>query len=512
MAESSSPSRRLEADSFQMVAAARHERDAAERKGEQLRAQLKDTEILLASHQEQLAELKTVMQQMGSDRDEVDTNANHSTAPTSPLLGEQGQLGKIFDALHLCPNTPGSDDIPPSYPTSFSHLLQPVLRTDLSAFHDFSTLLRLSHSSPTRARGSTGAYSGLSIVGLGGFSNNSPSNSSDPSPANSSSPALTPGGTQTASPGPPSAPVVVQGTAATKDPMPLKETRFYKRVLTEDIEPTLRLDTAPGLSWLARRTVIASMSEGNLVVEPLPAAPSLRVVTCALCGERRRGEEYARTHQFKTNETENAQRYPLCKYCTSRVRATCDFLGFLRMIKDGHWRAEGDEGEKSAWEETVKLRERMFWSRIGGGVVPAFVQMRQSSRNSSVEGRAESKAPNGLDGAEDEVIRRDSEGSKGVEGDVFHSDERPVSIGLKVVSLEAKTAEDESAATVAGSAAVNLEEQKADTEANEAALDVPQTEHDVEESNTSEELSTPDGFSAERSDRGLSVTIPGSFD
>lgn len=40
------------------------------------------------------------------------------------------------------------------------------------------------------------------------------------------------------------------------------------------------------------------------------------------------------------------------------------------MVKDGHWRADGEDAEKAAWEESVRLREQMFWSRIGGGVVP----------------------------------------------------------------------------------------------------------------------------------------------
>jgi glucan-binding YG repeat protein len=41
------------------------------------------------------------------------------------------------------------------------------------------------------------------------------------------------------------------------------------------------------------------------------------------------------------------------------------------MVKDGHWRANGQDPEKAAWEESVRLREQMFWSRIGGGVIPA---------------------------------------------------------------------------------------------------------------------------------------------
>lgn len=41
------------------------------------------------------------------------------------------------------------------------------------------------------------------------------------------------------------------------------------------------------------------------------------------------------------------------------------------MVKDGHWRADNADSERGAWEESVRLRDQMFWSRIGGGVVPA---------------------------------------------------------------------------------------------------------------------------------------------
>jgi hypothetical protein len=39
--------------------------------------------------------------------------------------------------------------------------------------------------------------------------------------------------------------------------------------------------------------------------------------------------------------------------------------------------------KKSAWEESVRLRERMFWTRIGGGVVPAFIPLRDSPRSAT---------------------------------------------------------------------------------------------------------------------------------
>lgn len=93
------------------------------------------------------------------------------------------------------------------------------------------------------------------------------------------------------------------------------------------------------------------------------------------------GDQYARKFRFKPADTEDSQRYPLCDWCLGRVRATCDYIGFLRMIAAGHWRAETEEEKKSTWEESVRLRERMFWTRVGGGVVPSFIPLRDSPRS-----------------------------------------------------------------------------------------------------------------------------------
>ena len=358
-----------------MVAAARKAREAAEKRAEQLRVQLNDTETLLASHQEQLAELKMVMQQMSTDRYDLDANTTTSTTPSTPAVASHGDFTKIFDALRISPTAPGAEDISPAPPTSYSHLLSPVLRTDLQSYEDFRSLLLVSRKSAPGSRASSGSYNGVNALGL-----NTISTQSSHIPSNSSTSSLSTPATVNATPS--TTPTTPASTVSSiSSPiLPLKETRFYKRALTEDIEPTLRLDTAPGLSWLARRTVINSMSEGSLVVEPMPASTKTNVFSCSLCGEHRKGEEFLRTHRFRTSENENAQRYPLCSYCLNRVRASCDYLGFLRMVKDGHWRTDGIEAEKLAWEESVRLRERMFWARIGGGVVPAFIHTRESPR------------------------------------------------------------------------------------------------------------------------------------
>ena len=368
---------------------ARKEKEPLERRNEQLQARLNDAELLLASHQEQLAELKIAMQDMTLPRTDLEASTNASTAPSTPAPDSQDNMSRILDALNLSPTTPGSDEIPPAPPTSFTHLLQPVLRLDLQAYEDFHALLEMSRKSQPSSRVTSGNYGGLNGLGIGNMTNREQSQIPDRMPSNGSTSSLSTSNVHHSSPSTPNIPASTNSSFSSRDApvsgMPLKETSFYKRALTEDIEPTLRLDLSPGLSWLARRTVINSMCEGKLMVEPTPPAARLYHPPCSLCGEQGRSEKQARTHRFRTSESESAQRYHLCKYCLTRVRATCDFLGFLRMIKDGYWRTHGAQAEAIAWEESVRLRERMFWSRIGGGVVPAFLRAREISPRSSTE-------------------------------------------------------------------------------------------------------------------------------
>lgn len=351
-----------------MVATAREEaqqeHDAIQKRNDQLKAQLVDTESLLKSHQEQLTELKQVMEHMTEEREDQ----TNQTAPSTPGLSK---FDSKDDTQDLDAVTPITEPVSPSYPTSFTHLLNTVLRTDLSSYEDFTSLLRMSKNI-VGSRISSGSYGTIGLgLGLGGQSSIS---SAQHPPNNGSTSSISTAGTFGSSPTTPITPASTVSTGSTNGPnslTPLKETKFYKRALAEDIEPTLRLDTAPGLSWLARRTVLNAVCEGTLVVEPMPASTKPYIFSCSLCGETRKDPAHTRSHRFRTSENDNAQRYPLCKYCLGRVRSTCDFLGFLRVLKDGHWRCDDEESEKAAWEESVRLREQMFWCRVGGGVVPA---------------------------------------------------------------------------------------------------------------------------------------------
>lgn len=333
---------------------AQAEQDALQRKNDNLKSQLLDSETLLKSQQEQLSKLKTVMETMTSERDDCMTNP---TAPSSPGFPKV-EIRDEDRYISLTPSTSGPlEALSPAPPTSFSHLIQPVLRFDIATYDDFVNLARLSRNRTANrvSSGSTIAGLNLSSLGLGGSTSSAPQSPHTPASSDSTSPA--------------SAPIPN-----------LKDTRFFKRALTEDIDPTLRLDAAPGLSWLARRSVLNAMTDGSLVVDPVTthAGNSFLMSTakpqfhpCSLCGETRQEPEYLRNHRFRTSEQDSAQRYPLCKYCLGRVRSTCDFLSFLRMVKDGHWKADDDDQERAAWEESVRLRETMFWARMGGGVVPS---------------------------------------------------------------------------------------------------------------------------------------------
>ncbi|KAI8250349.1 Rab guanine nucleotide exchange factor sec2 [Colletotrichum sp. SAR 10_98] len=348
---------------------ARIEQEALQRKNDNLRSQLGDMEALLTSQQQQLADLKHVMEQMALEREEGTTG----TAPSSP--GFSKSEFKDDERPDGVPASPLVDPSSPTYPTSLTHLIQPVLRTDLGSYEDFVALTRISRNR-AGSRVSSGSFNGISGLGLGMGGSTSSAH-----PSNASTASLSTAGTPaSSSPQTPNTPASVSSTASANlgpPPPALKETKFFKRVLAEDVEPTLRLDIAPGLSWLARRSVLNAMSDGSIVVEPIPAnAPFAAIVKpqfypCSLCGDSRKDDQHLRTYRFRTSESESAQRYPLCKYCLGRVRSTCDFLNFLRILKDGHWRADDEDAEKAAWEESVRLREQMFWSRIGGGVVPA---------------------------------------------------------------------------------------------------------------------------------------------
>jgi Rab guanine nucleotide exchange factor SEC2 len=369
-----------------MVASANKERDAVERRNQQLRDQIKDTESLLANQQEQLAQLKLVMQQMGSEGSKEDgmESARSSTAPSSPssYRDKDAHLLRLLEAMNLSPTSLDTiGELSPAPSTTLTHLLKPVCRTDLPAYEDFRHLLFISQKSRPASRVTSGSYAGLSVMGLGALTSSSSSSPLQPQ-ANSSATSIntTPNQPSITSPQLPGS--FSPNSNHEKGPTPLKELKFYKRVLVEDIEPTLRLDLSPTISWLSRRSILSALTENGLIVEPIPE-PGIRlygrITSCGLCGESRKDDANPRTHRMRVSEGEGATKWALCALCLEKVRATCDLVGYVRMVRDGVVRCADREEEQEAWEELIRLRERLFWARMAGGVVPSFVE-RASSR------------------------------------------------------------------------------------------------------------------------------------
>ncbi|KAI3327269.1 hypothetical protein HD806DRAFT_520174 [Xylariaceae sp. AK1471] len=468
----------------------KREQDVLQRRNEQLKAQLADTEGLLKSQQEQLTQLKLVMEQMAADQDD-----HSGTAPSSPGFSKFDTRDDDTQISEGASQSGVLESFTPTYPTNLPHLIHPVLRTDLTSYEDFLTLIKTSKRASSRV--SSGSYTGLPILS---FSGNTAISASSAASSASLSTAGTPTST-TVSPQTPNTPAsaISAGSAVSSTPLPpLKETKFYKRALAEDIEPTLRLDTAPGLSWLARRSVLSAMTEGTLVVEPIPTNSPFASISrpqyypCSLCGEVRKDEPHLRNYRFRTSESDSAQRYPLCQYCLTRVRSTCDFLGFLRMVKDGHWRAENADSERAAWEESVRLRDQMFWSRIGGGVVPAH----NSHSHPAVGGEKiirDSHEATRLSG-EDDGIRK-SLGPSRV------STSSCVTLTSEEPPREEKTPTPESTTTFPSS--------------NAEAVTIPEGgHHQLEASVTEASNHLGDTVTGQGKDRGqrLSLTIPGAFE
>ncbi|KAK5163406.1 rab guanine nucleotide exchange factor S2 [Saxophila tyrrhenica] len=418
-----------------MVAAARRDTDAAEKRNSQLKNQIKDTEVLLASQQEQLQDLKLNMERQ-SERSDL-AAARDSSMPSTPI----NSATAVFDAMYASSGVASQTaDALPNQPLHFGQLVQPVLRNDVSAYNDFAELLgwarwtrnnNLPHSRNASGNQSTSAsHTNLSMTSASAASVSSPnlpgafsfgtSNSANSSPSSSSAATFTP---------------------------PLKDSKFYKRSLLEDIEPTLRLDLAPGLSFLSRRTVNSALLNGTLTIEPFtpPTKFYSPIFACSLCGESRKAEPYIRRHRFRTSESDDASRYPLCAYCLERVRSSADFVGFLRMVRDGHWRCASEEESEKVWEEGVRLRERMFWARVGGGVVPAGAH----GLRREVEAETSKKVVEGNSAATD--IDRASDGEvvdEGVTGGTESVDDTALS-GVPVV-------EDDAAEGGIGRAIINM--------------------------------------------------------
>lgn len=377
--------RSLFEEANRMVAVERIEKAGIQERNDHLTTQLKDTEILLSSHQAQLEELKVVMQKM-SIREEL-----HDARPESPNpirghvhrysrdsmkgIKTPAPLSGSFPSPNVNQLEIETENYQPELaesegdsrkaiqdPEEFAGMLMPRYRIDIAAYTDFLGLLHVPKSPIRPSLSRAASASSLQSPKIPSKENKEGSGAPD----RTSSPSLDKAAT--------SATTLwnkysdAHAESKKDKEFSLANTKFLKRALVEDIEPTLRLDLAPDLGYLARRAILNAVVDGHLIVEPMPthlARFQPERQPCALCGDARYTAEIRRNFRLKTSERIESQPYPLCNWCTDRVRSVCTYVAFLKQVKDGLWKVTNETEELRVWEESVRLREGMFWCRVG---------------------------------------------------------------------------------------------------------------------------------------------------
>lgn len=222
---------------------------------EEVQVGLKDTVLKLEARDAQVADLKRRLAAHGEHVEE-DENV------TGDRAGENDLGGIVFsDGERLAPlntrNLPvggGSGSVSPS-PMSAPRLLTSVLPyQEFLAFINYLRQTRITALSKPPEHSSYPALTGRSFA-------------SDPIPAVQ----LTPDQLL--------APHLLLSTHLSQ--------AFLKRCVEEDSDPALRLDLAPGLGFLSRRSVATAIVDGSLVIEPLHSSSGggdLPSDKCSLCG------------------------------------------------------------------------------------------------------------------------------------------------------------------------------------------------------------------------------------
>ncbi|KAL6947347.1 hypothetical protein ACO0QE_002230 [Hanseniaspora vineae] len=156
------------------------------------------------------------------------------------------------------------------------------------------------------------------------------------------------------------------------------DSKFIKKLLREEIEPALKIDSAKGIPWAARSRILPAMMAGEVAIEPFSGinetfryntntsskartdsslsdtkmfkypkdSPPVAVdEPCAFCFESRSDIlEHNRLYCLKVFSSRDpkvvSKQYPLCHYCLLKIRQCCEIFAFLRSLKDGVWNLE----------------------------------------------------------------------------------------------------------------------------------------------------------------------------
>lgn len=263
-------SENLFGEADKMVIAARRETQSMERKNAQLRAQLEETSLLLENVQAESSELKKFIQNMNDqerDRERMTLAEELAEREIGAIEAHNGEYSNDEAAAEsfeqpvglvtgrIEDQEPNADEESSTYwslsdESQLCSFIRPLIRSNTPYFDEF-----------------LGFLNHIALVHKMAASSSTYHNDSNPSS------------------------------------LSLKEFKVFKHCLNDEIEPTLRLDLAPGLSWLGRRSVMNAILDGTVTIEPIvgvnemvgsfrprsvnQARPVATKSPCAFCGEAR---------------------------------------------------------------------------------------------------------------------------------------------------------------------------------------------------------------------------------
>ena len=154
------------------------------------------------------------------------------------------------------------------------------------------------------------------------------------------------------------------------------DSKLIKKILSQDVEPALKLDYSKSLSWSHKKNLISWLISGEVLVEPISGlnetfksnhkgkensnnkisldaklfkfpidSPPVAVPEpCSICNETRNDTlEHNRLYYMKLpsqSSKRDYHSYPLCHYCLLKIRSIGDIFSLLRGVKLGVWKLE----------------------------------------------------------------------------------------------------------------------------------------------------------------------------
>lgn len=147
----------------------------------------------------------------------------------------------------------------------------------------------------------------------------------------------------------------------------LAATKFVKRAIAEDVNPTLPLEHA---SWFASRQLKQAVLDNQIVLLTLRVASPVPA-TCHACHTPTPQSDVAYFfHLDHVASDEPAERLPLCKVCHTRLRTCCAFWHFVRLLQRGCFspdtaRVPGSGFAQKVFAEYLELKVKMCLARSG---------------------------------------------------------------------------------------------------------------------------------------------------